>query len=174
MPWFDYEPSTGAVDMPDYEQSYLGQLRKLIGKRKMIAVGVRAIVQDTEGRVLLIQRSDNQKWVMPAGSIELDESVLDTCKREVFEETGLTVESVTLIAVYSDPRYSFVTAYGDPYQMLAFVFLIDSWSGELKVQTDETLDARFFPLDDLPADMVPLYRETLEDLKRFDGTVIMK
>lgn len=152
----------------------MGQLRKLIGKRKILAVGARAIVQDSEGRVLLVQRSDNQKWVMPAGSIELDESILDTCKREVFEETGLIVESATLIAVYSDPGYSFVTSYGDPYQMLAFVFRVDRWSGLLKTVTDETLDAQFFSPNNLPSDIVPLYQETLEDLKRFDGTVILK
>lgn len=131
-----------------YEDSYLGQIRKLIGKKKIISIGARAVVQDDEGRILLVQRSDNGHWVMPAGSMELDESILETCKREVYEETGLVVEDATLIAIYSHPRYSFVTAYGDPYQMMSFVFRVEKWSGDLQVQTDETLDARFFALDD--------------------------
>jgi len=160
--------------MPDYEQSYLGQLRKLIGKRKIFAIGARAIVLDDAGRVLLVQRRDNQQWVMPAGSIELEESIFDTCKREVWEESGLTVESATLIAVYSDPRHSFVTSYGDPYQMMSFVFRVDAWSGELQTETDETLNARFFPLDALPSDMPQVYHETLDDLKQFKGNVILK
>lgn len=159
--------------MPDYEQSYLGQLRLLIGKRKVHSVGARAIVLDNHGRVLLVQRRDNGRWVMPAGGLELDEAILDCCKREVYEETGLTVDHATLIAIYSDPKYSFVTAYGDPYQMVSFVFRVDAWSGEIQRETDETTAIRFFPLDDLP-ELSALYRETLNDLQRFDGTVIVK
>ena len=159
--------------MPDYEQSYLGKLRQLTGNIKLITVTVRAVVQDEVGRVLLIKRSDNGEWGMPAGSMELDESVLDACKREVREETGLIVEAATLIAVYSDPKYSIVTAYGDPYQIVSFVFRIDAWSGELVTQTDETVDARFFAPDNLP-DISAMYRETLDDARRFAGQVIMK
>ncbi len=77
------------------------------------------------GRILFVRRSDNGAWVMPAGSIELEESILDCVKREVFEETGLTVESAYPIAINSEPRFSFVTAYGDPYQMFSMVFVVD-------------------------------------------------
>jgi ADP-ribose pyrophosphatase YjhB (NUDIX family) len=160
--------------MPDYHESYLGKLRALVDKERLIAPGARAIIQDDEKRVLLVQRRDNSKWVMPAGSMELDESILETCRREVREETGLLVESATLIAIYSHPRYGFVTSYGDPYQMLAFVFRVDAWSGTLQTRTDETRAAEFFALDNLPDDIVPLYRETLDDLQRFNGTVILK
>ena len=111
----------------DYHQSYLGQLRQIIGKRKIFAVTARGIVQNEAGEILLVRRSDNGAWVMPAGSIELEESIYDCVKREVFEETGLTVLSATPIAIYSEPRFSFVTAYGDPYQPLSIVFIIDQW-----------------------------------------------
>lgn len=158
----------------NYEQSYLGQLRKMIGKTKVFVITARAIVQNPEGQILFVKRSDNGKWVMPAGSMELEESILDTCKREVFEESGLIVESATLISVYTDPRYSFVTAYDDPYQPISFVFRIDSWSGEILKQTDETVDAQFFSLSDLPPGLSNVYQETLEDLKAFDGEVIIK
>jgi 8-oxo-dGTP pyrophosphatase MutT (NUDIX family) len=120
--------------------------------------------------VLLVQRRDNQQWVMPAGSIELDEPILDALKREVWEESGLEVTAATLIAVYSDPRFSITTAYGDSYQIIAFVFRVDAWDSALAAETDETISARFFPLDALPA----MYHETLADLLRFDGTVILK
>lgn len=159
----------------DYHQSYLGQLRKLIGKRKIFSIGARAIVQDDEGRILLVQRNDNSEWVMPAGSIELEESILDCVKREVFEETGLTVLSAHPIAIYSEPRFSFVTTYGDPYQMMSIVFMVDRWTGELQRNTNETTDARFFPLDDLP-EIPALYQETLADLQayRANGQFILK
>jgi 8-oxo-dGTP pyrophosphatase MutT (NUDIX family) len=159
--------------MSDYEQSYLGRLRKYVGKSKLIAVGVRAILQDDTERILFVQRRDNGQWVLPAGSMELDESILDACRREVWEETGLTVETATLIAVYSHPRYSIITVYGDPYQIVSFVFRVDKWSGTLSSTTDETIAAQFFQLNALP-ETSPMYHETITDLQHFDGQVILK
>ena len=159
----------------DYHDSYLGKLRQLIGKEKVFAITARAIVQDDLQRILLVKRSDNGLWVMPAGSIELEESILDCVKREVFEETGLTVLSAEPIAIYSEPRFSFVTSYGDPYQMFSMVFVVQEWSGELLSQTDETVDARFYARDELP-DMPPHYFETLNDLDAYQesGKFVLK
>ena len=157
-----------------YEQSYLGQLRRLVGDQKLIAIGARAIVKSGTSSVLLVRRKDNSAWVMPAGSIEMGESILDCVEREVKEETGLDVLSAVPIAIYSDPKYSFTTSHGDPYQMFAVVFLVEHWEGELASETDETVDARFFPIDELPDGVPPLYRETIEDLKAFSGALILK
>jgi ADP-ribose pyrophosphatase YjhB (NUDIX family) len=110
---------------------------------------------------------------MPAGSIEFDESILDCLTREVKEETGLDVLSGTAIAIYSDPKFSFTTAYGGKHQMFTLVFLVDKWTGELLRETSETVDARFFRLEELP-DVHPIYRQTIEDLNHFDGRLIVK
>jgi len=159
--------------MSIYEKSYLGQLRKLVGNRKLITPGVRAIIQDKQGRVLFVRRKDNGKWAMPAGSLELDESVCDCLKREIKEESGLDVISATPIAIYSEPRFAFTNAYGGEHQMLTIVFLVDEWSGSLLTHTDETVDAHFFDLNELP-DILDLYRETLEDLQKYNGRLILK
>lgn len=159
--------------MSSYEKSYLGQLRKLVGNRKLITPSVRAIIQDKQGRVLFVQRKDNGKWTMSAGSLELDESVCDCLKREVKGETGLDVISATPIAIYYEPRFAFTNAYGGKHQMFTIVFLVDEWSGSLLTHTDETVDARFFDLSELP-DIPDLYRETLEDLQKYNGRLILK
>ena len=80
--------------MPSYEESYLGQLRKRIGRTKIITTACRAVIRDSQDRVLLIRRSDNQHWAMPAGTQELDETIFDCLKREVKEETGITVKNI--------------------------------------------------------------------------------
>ena len=160
--------------MLSYEESYLGQLRQLVGNRTLISVGARAVIQDKQEKILLVQRSDNGKWVMPAGSIELGESILDCLKREVREETGLEVLAATPIALYSEPRFAFTTAYGDHYQMFALVFRIDAWSGTLQTETNETSAARFFAYNELPADMSALYLETLEDARNYRGQFMVK
>ncbi|REK56587.1 MAG: NUDIX hydrolase [Thermobacillus sp.] len=147
-----------------------------MGDAKLINVACRGIILDGEGNVLLVRRADNGRWVMPAGAMELDESVLDALNREMREETGLEVEEAELVAVYSDPeRYSY-RSWGCDSQMLAFVFAVTRRSGELVRQTPETVDAAFFDPDDLPEDVPALYIETIEDLKAYrrTGKVIVK
>jgi 8-oxo-dGTP pyrophosphatase MutT (NUDIX family) len=72
---------------------------------------VTAVVQDDKGRVLLIHRTDNDRWALPGGGTELGETVAQTVVREVREETGIEVEVVGLVGIYSDPRH--VIAYDD-------------------------------------------------------------
>lgn len=157
-----------------FEESYHGLLRQHLGNQRIILPAVRAVIADEDGRILFVKRSDNGLWVMPAGSQELDESILDALHREVREESGLEVEAAELIAVYSEPRFHFTNSYGGEHQMLAFVFLVSQWSGTLQQETDETVAAQFFPLDALPANRPTFYDETLEDMKNFNGKVILK
>lgn len=156
-----------------WEDSYTGQLRSLVGNRKLIIPGPRAIVRNQDGSILFVKRSDNKNWVMPAGQIEIGESIWEALVREVYEETGLNVEEAMPIAIYSEDRFSFTNAYGAEHQMFAVAFLVTQWRGELRRMTDETVDARFFPRDSLP-ETSDLYLETLSDLDAFDGQIILK
>lgn len=72
-------------------------------------------------------------------------------------------------------RTSIITEYGDPYHLVVFVFRVDRWAGSLVTQTDETIDAGFFPLDNLP-EIAPYYHETIHDLALFEakGQIILK
>ncbi|NIM50472.1 MAG: NUDIX domain-containing protein, partial [Gemmatimonadales bacterium] len=95
------------------------------------------------------------EWGFPAGAVELGESVLACCKREVREETGLDVISAVPIAIYSAPRFWWTDRYGNQRQMLTIVFLVEEWAGEVSPRTDETTDCRFFEMDSLP-DLPPV------------------
>lgn len=159
--------------MGKYDDSYLGQLRKFVGNRRLITPGVRAIIQDDDGRTLFVRRSDNATWVLPAGGLELEESILDCLTREVREETGLTVISAIPIAIYSEPRFAFTNPYGQDQQMLDVVFSVIEWSGTLATHTDETCDACFFDLTEM-SEIDSIFRETLEDFANFDGHLILK
>lgn len=66
------------------------------------SVSVAGIVIDSDGRALLVQRRDNQRWEPPGGVLELGESIHDGLRREVQEETGLDVEPVGLTGVYKN------------------------------------------------------------------------
>jgi ADP-ribose pyrophosphatase YjhB (NUDIX family) len=160
-----------------WNESYLGQLRNAVGDQKLINVACRGIILDQNNKVLLVKRVDNGKWVMPAGSMELNESAFEGLQREVHEETGLEVKEGELIAIYSDPsKYSY-ESWGFQYRILSFVFLVTKWSGTLQSNTNETTNACFFDLEDLPLSEIPqLYIETLEDLTFYKetGKVIVK
>jgi ADP-ribose pyrophosphatase YjhB (NUDIX family) len=130
---------------------YVEELRQLVGHRKLIMAGVRAVIRDDQGRVLLQMRGDFKIWGFPAGSVELEESVLDALKREVHEETGLTVMKARPFAIYSNPKYSTTYPNGDQIQPYSIGFLVEEWTGTITPDGDESLDLEFFRLDQMPS-----------------------
>lgn len=55
--------------------------------------------------MLTIRRADNGTWEPPGGVLELAETPEDGVRREVFEETGVTVQVDRLTGVYKNtPR----------------------------------------------------------------------
>ena len=148
---------------------YIEELRKLVGTRTLINPGVRAVIRDETGAVLLQLRGDFRIWGLPAGGMELGESVQDAVRREVFEETGLTVIRARPYGFYSSPRYAFSYPNGDRAQPFTVAFQVEEWTGTLAADGDESLDLQFFPLDALPPpeQMHPPHRTALADFKRY-------
>ena len=124
-----------------------------------IQPAARAVIFDDQDRILLIRRGDNRQWALPAGGMEPGESVTQCMEREVREETGLTVESATAFAVYSEPRFTAPTR--PEAQLLTVAYRVGNWSGELQTTTNETDDARWFTIDELRMlpDLMPMYLE---------------
>lgn len=159
--------------MSDLQEPYLDTLRRLVGPMKLITPGVRAVVRDGAGRVLFIRRRDSGQWALPAGGLELDESLAGCLRRELFEETGLTAITAEVMAIYSDPRFSVVNTQGEAQQKLTVVFLVEQWAGTLLTETQESIDARFFAPENAPP-LPPHHVETLDDLRGYNGTLILK
>ena len=132
-------------------------------KATRLRAGVAAIIADARGRILLQRRSDNGRWGMPGGGLEIGESVAEAIVREVREETGLTVEIERLVGVYSDPKLQ-VVRYpgGDVVHYDSTVFACRIVAGTLQT-CEETLDLRFFPPTELPDDLLPMHRIRIED-----------
>lgn len=76
-----------------------------------VVPSVVAAVQDDEGRVLLIKKTDNGLWALPGGGHEPGETIADTVVREVKEETGYDVEVTRVVGLYTNPHH--VMAYDD-------------------------------------------------------------
>jgi 8-oxo-dGTP diphosphatase len=72
-------------------------------------VSVTAVVTREDGRVLVIKRDDDGRWVPPGGVLELAETPQEGCAREVLEETGYRVEVGPLTGVYKNMKLGVVS-----------------------------------------------------------------
>jgi 8-oxo-dGTP diphosphatase len=79
-----------------------------MGRPETPLLAVDLIIENADrddGRVLVIERrNDPVGWSLPGGFVDVGETVETAAIREAREETGLEVELVTLLGVYSDPR----------------------------------------------------------------------
>jgi 8-oxo-dGTP pyrophosphatase MutT (NUDIX family) len=73
------------------------------------SVSVTAIVTRDDGRVLVIKRDDDGRWVPPGGVLELAETPQQACAREVLEETGYRVNVGPLTGVYKNMKLGVVS-----------------------------------------------------------------
>lgn len=98
-------------------------------------------------QVLLIRRGNEPfkgEWAFPGGFLNMDETVQECARRELEEETGLVVQDIHLVGVYSrpgrDPRGHTVT----PVFLSIMDYPLDVCGG------DDAAQAQWFPLNQLP------------------------
>jgi len=154
--------------------SYIQTLRASIGSQLIMAPGVRAIIINDLGHVLLQRRLDMPVWCLPSGSVEPDETALDALKREVYEETRLHVRHAQPMGVYSGPGQRFTYPNGDQVQGFALAFIVRRWDGTPAADGEEGAEVRFWPMDALPQDLAAIHVETLNDFVQYRDTFILK
>jgi ADP-ribose pyrophosphatase YjhB (NUDIX family) len=154
--------------------TYVESMRELVGSRRIFVPGVRVILVNDSEEVLLQRRTDLRQWGLPAGAAELDESALDAVKREVAEETSLRVLEVEPMALYSGPDQRFTYPNGDEVQCFTLAVIVRRWEGQPRPDGAEGTEVRFFPLSQLPADLVPIHRLTLDDYKQYTGQFLLR
>lgn len=108
-------------------------------------VAVAAVVGNDGGEILLTQRADSGVWLYPVGWADVGYSPAEIAVKEVWEETGMEVEVVRLLAVLDGLRLGFSRV-----PMYTLVFLCRVLGGELQGHPLETSDVGFFGRDALP------------------------
>jgi 8-oxo-dGTP diphosphatase len=111
------------------------------------AIGVAVIVMKN-GKVLLGKRINSHgsgTWAFPGGHLEFNESIDDCAKREVFEETGLSIKNLQRAAftndIFEEEKKHYVT-----------LFVVSEYdSGELQIkEPDKCEEWNWFSWNEFP------------------------
>ena len=101
---------------------------------------VSKVIVRWKNKCLFLKRSKEETWELPGGHLEVGEKFKDGAIREVFEEVSLKVNNINYYASQAWPFPS----------QLMLAYTCDYESGDIKVDGNEIVDAKWFDIDNLP------------------------
>lgn len=110
--------------------------------RRPRTLGVRAIVEDGMGRILLVRHTYIDQWHLPGGGVKKWEATEDAALREVREETGVTAQVERVHGVFHN-RLQFKDD-----QVVVYIARADG-AAPLKADGFEIAEARWFAAEAL-------------------------
>ncbi len=128
-------------------------------------VGVGVVILNDKNEVLLGLRSASHgsgEWSFPGGHMEFGETVFETARREIREETGLDIKEFELISVCDEMRY--IRSDNKHYVNLGVLGRYNG--GEVRnMEPEKCKEWRWFPLEELPENLFEPTEITLKNLK---------
>jgi len=125
-------------------------LKPVLASEKPPTIPQAVVIRADE--VLLVKRDAPRLWELPGGKIRAGETVDQAVRREVEEETGVRIEIIELLGWYERTGFR---AHRSP------IFVGRPLQEIRRGATDDVVDVRYFPLNDLPRAMFPWYRPIL-------------
>lgn len=122
---------------------------------------VYAVIKKGNDVLLVRDRTSEEKWDLPGGGIELDEDLIKALRREVSEETGLTIsQEPEKICEFIEYFYDIESKKG--WQSIRFFFKV-STEGDpvLDGNNADIVEARFFKEPLSPTEVAPVAREII-------------
>lgn len=143
-------------------ENYVETIRRKIGHDLLVLVGANVIIYNTHHEYLLQQRA-NGNWGLMGGLMEVGESLEETAIREVYEESGSTIESLMQLQTFSGTAFRFKLKNEDEIYVVTTLFLANQVSGEMAYDgNDETLNLKYFSYQDLPETLEDEYRKYIQ------------
>jgi ADP-ribose pyrophosphatase YjhB (NUDIX family) len=124
--------------------------------RRGMTLGVRGMVIDAEGRILLLEHTYVHGWYMPGGGVERGETVEEALARELVEEAGVQITgSPRLVSVHTNKaRFR-----GDH----VLVYRIEAWAPCPATSRGEIAQVAWFKPDALPEGVTAWTRARIEE-----------
>jgi ADP-ribose pyrophosphatase YjhB (NUDIX family) len=120
-------------------------------------VSVMAWIENDQGSVLLLRQVAGQKlWTLPGGKVKRNESLERALRREVREETGLSVRATEYVHMYDRPKRGAIT--------ILFRVLVQRQTVRMHFPAEEIADLGFF--DRLPTKATPSAKFFWKDLPK--------
>ena len=113
-------------------------------------IGVRAAVFDEAGRILMVREAvDENRWTLPGGWADVNQTPAQSVAREVFEESGYHVQPIKLAAVWDRARQQ------QPAMAFSVVrmFFVCTLRGGAPATSLETNGVGWFAEADIPRDL---------------------
>lgn len=127
--------------------AFVKRLREKIGHDLLWLPGVTAVVRHGD-EILLVRRADSGLWAPVTGILEPGEEPAIGARREVMEETGVTVRVERLALVAATPAWTLTN--GDNVTYLDHTFACMWVSGDAHVADEESVDVAWYHVRDLP------------------------
>ena len=144
---------------------YIKRIRKLIGHEPMLIPHAVVILLDKDNKVLFEVRADDGYLDFPGGSVDMGEEVIETAKRELYEETGLIADELELFDVYSGPITKYTYFNQDVIYGVDTFYVCRKYHGELKPQKEEVKDLLFLDVNSINGKLSPRNKKVIEDIK---------
>lgn len=110
------------------------------------------VLLNNKNQICLIHNTVHDEWMLPKGTNENDESVIETAKREVYEETGYLDFELVLNKEIGQDYFEFVhpkTNLLSSKTVHFFLFrLLTQKHENTKFMIEENLEGKWFMLDD--------------------------
>lgn len=100
-------------------------------------VAVSGIIQDDKENILLVN-TYWRGWEYPGGQVENGENLIDALVREIREESGVEVEVVSLIGIYSNTQEKINQRTGDKITTKVILDFSCTYKGGELCTSDET------------------------------------
>ncbi len=118
-------------------------MEKVLPTHIIAAAGV---VTNENGEILLV-KDNRHGWVLPGGMVENGENVIDGVKREILEESGITVNVGELFCVSSNTNsYPGYNGVKEVPTKIMLDFVCKATGGDIR-GSDENSESGWFPKD---------------------------
>lgn len=120
-------------------------------------LGVRVAIFDVSGAVMLVKQSYSPGWILPGGGVEKGELLIPSAIREIHEEAGIVAEGPLLLhGIFSNEEMF----PGD----FVCLYILRQFRREIWKPDHEILEAKFFPIEQLPTDVTEGSRRRLNEI----------